>query len=123
MPNELEPLLKFEIPEIIFGRGSLKQLGQCSRRLGGDRILLVTDPGIIAQGWIDEAVGYLKHEGLKYSVYDNVVTNPRSFQVQQGALEYARQECDVIVAIGGGPKASRSLLPIRALLKIMPGAI
>ncbi len=102
MPDKLEPLLKFEIPEIIFGRGSLKQLGQCSRRMGGDRVLLVTDPGIIAKGWIDEAQGYLKQEGLKSVVYDNVVTNPRSFQVEEGALEYCRRECDVIVAIGGG---------------------
>jgi alcohol dehydrogenase class IV len=102
MPDELESLLKFEIPEIIFGRGSLKQLGHCSRRMGGDRVLLVTDPGIIATGWIDEAIAYLKQEDLKYVVYDNVVTNPRSFQVEQGALEYSRKECDVIVAIGGG---------------------
>jgi alcohol dehydrogenase len=102
MPNELDPLLKFEIPEIIFGRGSLKQIGQCSRRLGGDRVLLVTDAGIIAKGWIDEAQGYLKQEGLKPVVYDNVVTNPRSFQVEEGAVEYCRNECDVIVAIGGG---------------------
>jgi alcohol dehydrogenase class IV len=102
MPNELEPLLKFEIPEIIFGRGSLKQIGHCSRRLGGDRVLLVTDPGIIATGWIDEARRHLKQEGLKSFVYDNVVTNPRAFQVEQGAVEYSRHECDVIVAIGGG---------------------
>jgi len=102
MLNELDPLLKFEIPEIIFGRGSLKQIGQCSRRMGGDRVMLVTDPGIIAKGWIDEALGYLKQEGLKTIVYDNVVTNPRNFQVEQGALEYSRNECDVIVAIGGG---------------------
>jgi alcohol dehydrogenase class IV len=102
MSEELESLLKFEIPEIIFGRGSLKQVGRCSRRMGGDRVLLVTDPGIVANGWIDEAIGYLNQEGLKYVVYDNVVTNPRSFQVEQGALEYSRNACDVIVAIGGG---------------------
>jgi alcohol dehydrogenase class IV len=102
MLNELEPLLKFEIPEIIFGRGSLKQLGQCSRRMGGDKVLLVTDPGIVEKGWVDEALGYLKQEGLNTVVYDNVVTNPRAFQVEQGALEYSRNECDVIVAIGGG---------------------
>jgi alcohol dehydrogenase class IV len=102
MPDEMEPLLKFEIPEIIFGRGSLKQLGQCSRRMGADKVLLVTDPGIIDKGWIDEALGYLKQEGLDTFVYDNVVTNPRTFQVEQGASEYSRNECDVIVAIGGG---------------------
>jgi alcohol dehydrogenase class IV len=102
MSNEMESLLKFEVPEIIFGRGSLKQLGQCSRRLGGDRVLLVTDPGIISSGWIDDALSYLKQEGLKPVVYDNVVTNPRVYQVEAGAQEYFRRECDVIVAIGGG---------------------
>jgi 1,3-propanediol dehydrogenase len=102
MHSEFDPLLKFEIPEIIFGRASLKQLGQCSRRLGGERVLLVTDPGIIACGWIDEALDYLKQEGLKFVVYDNVVTNPRSYQVEEGALIYSRTRCDVIIAIGGG---------------------
>jgi alcohol dehydrogenase class IV len=102
MLNDMEQLLKFEIPEIIFGRGSLNQLGQCSRRMGGDKVLLVTDPGIIDKGWVDEALGHLKQEGLNTVVYDNVVTNPRAFQVEQGALEYSRNECDVIVALGGG---------------------
>jgi alcohol dehydrogenase class IV len=102
MLNDFGKLLKFEIPEIIFGRGSLNQLGQCSRRMGGDKVLLVTDPGIVDKGWVDEALGYLKQEGLSTVVYDNVVTNPRAFQVEQGALEYSRNECDVIVAIGGG---------------------
>jgi len=102
MINEMDSLLKFEIPEIIFGRGSLKQLGQCSRRMGGDKVMLVTDPGIIANGWVDEALGYLKLEGLTTVVFDNVVSNPRAFQVEQGALEYTRQGCDVIIAIGGG---------------------
>ena len=102
MSNNSDSLLKFEIPEIIFGRGSLKQIGKCGRRMGGDKVLLVTDPGIIAHGWIDVALGYLKDEGLKTVVYDNVVSNPREFQVEQGALEYSRQGCDVIIAIGGG---------------------
>jgi alcohol dehydrogenase class IV len=102
MTDILEPLLKFEIPEIIFGRGALQQLGQCARRLGGDRVLVVSDPGVIASGWVDEARGYLKQEGLTSVVYDNVVSNPRAHQVDQGAAEYLRRECDVIIAVGGG---------------------
>ncbi len=28
---------KFEVPEIIFGRGMLNQVGPCARRLGGKK--------------------------------------------------------------------------------------
>ena len=79
-----DSLLKFEIPEIIYGLGSLSQIGPSAKRLGGERILLVTDPGLLAAGWVDESVKYLKEENLQYVVYDNVVTNPRDFQVEEG---------------------------------------
>ena len=97
-----DSLLKFEIPEIIYGLGALSQIGQCARRLGGERILLVTDPGLIAAGWVDESIKYLQEEDLQYVIYDNVVTNPRDFQVEEGAELYRRKTCDVIVAVGGG---------------------
>lgn len=102
MSSRKDELLKFELPEIIYGLGSLSQIGPCAKRLGGERILLVTDPGIIEAGWIDESVKYLQKEDLKYVIYDNVVTNPRCYQVVQGAELYLQKECDVIVAVGGG---------------------
>ena len=97
-----DSLLKFEIPEVIYGMGALSQIGKCCRRLGGERILLVTDPGLIAAGWIDESLKYLAEEDLEYVVYDNVVTNPRDFQVAQGVELYRKKNCDVIAAVGGG---------------------
>ncbi|MDR3569985.1 MAG: iron-containing alcohol dehydrogenase [Syntrophobacteraceae bacterium] len=100
--NGYDSLQKFEVPEIIHGLGAMGIAGQCAKRLGGERVLLVTDPGVIHAGWVDEAVGYLRAEGLKYVVYDNVVTNPRDFHVEEGARVYEKQECDVIVAVGGG---------------------
>jgi 1,3-propanediol dehydrogenase len=97
-----DSLLKFEIPEIIYGLGAVSQIGQCARRLGGERILLVTDSGLIAAGWVDECIKYLQEEDLQYVVCDNVVTNPRDFQVEEGVELYRRKKCDVIVALGGG---------------------
>ena len=102
MNPSIYALLKFELPEIIYGLGSLAQIGPCAKRLGGERIFLVTDPGIVDAGWIDESVKYLEKENLKYVIYDNVVTNPRCYQVDQGARLYFQKKCDVIVAIGGG---------------------
>ncbi len=45
---------------------------------------------------------FLDKENLKSIVYDNVVTNPRSFQVELGAQLYNAEKCDVIIALGGG---------------------
>jgi 1,3-propanediol dehydrogenase len=97
-----EDLLKFEIPEIIFGHNALSQVGQCAARLGGEHVLVVTDPGIVAAGWLDAALTYLKSEDLNYVVFDNVVSNPRDYQVAQGAGLYQQKNCDVIIALGGG---------------------
>lgn len=98
----VENLLKFEIPEIVFGRGALGQIGDCAARLGGERVLLVTDPGVVAAGWIDEAIGHLVRAGLDWEIFDNISSNPRDFQVEQGIQLYRRKRCDVIVAVGGG---------------------
>lgn len=97
-----DQLLKFEVPEIIYGLGALTKIGHCAKRLGGEKLLLVTDPGIIASGWIDETIKYLRQEGLNFFIYDNVVTNPRDFQAELGAKLYLQKGCDVIVAVGGG---------------------
>ena len=97
-----DALLKFEVPEIIYGLGALGKIGQCAKRLGGEKVFLVTDPGIVAAGWVDRTIEYLGQEDLEHVVYDNVVTNPRDFQVEQGAQLYLQKNCDVIVAVGGG---------------------
>ncbi len=97
-----DSLLKFEVPEIIYGLGALSEIGNCARRLGGERVMLVSDPGVVEAGWVDEAIKYLEQGDLGYVVYDNVVTNPRDFQVEEGFNLYVKKKCDVIVAVGGG---------------------
>jgi 1,3-propanediol dehydrogenase len=102
MPHPDEDLLKFDIPEIIYGLGALSGLGHCAERSGGEKIFLVTDPGIIEAGWVDKALKSLQRERLRCVIYDNVVSNPRDFQIEQGVQLYLKKTCDVIVAVGGG---------------------
>ena len=87
-----DDLLKFDIPEIIYGLGALSCIGDCAERLGGEKIFLVTDPGIIEAGWVDQALEHLKNTRLKVVVYDNVVSNPRDFQIDQGAQLYLQKK-------------------------------
>jgi alcohol dehydrogenase class IV len=93
---------KFEVPEIIFGRGMLSQVGACARRLGGKKVFLVSDEGLFSAGWVDSAMRSLLGAGLTFIYYDQVSPNPRDFEVEEGAREYIRHGADVIVGLGGG---------------------
>jgi alcohol dehydrogenase len=93
---------KFAIPEIIFGRGSIVHLASCAKRLGGRRVLLVSDQGLVAAGWVDRIMEILRDNGLEWIYYDSVNSNPRDYQVHEGAEIYVRERCDVLIAVGGG---------------------
>lgn len=95
-------ITKFAIPEIIFGRGSLNYAGQCALRLGAKKVFLVSDAGIEAAGWVERLMDILKREGIEWVYFSGVSSNPRDFQVEQGAEVYLENGADVIIAIGGG---------------------
>ncbi len=95
-------VLKFFIPEIIFGRGSLEYAGVCARRLGAEKVLLVSDPGLERAGWVQRVTEVLEREGLKWVCYCDVVSNPRDSQIEEGARFYCQNRADVVMAIGGG---------------------
>lgn len=93
---------KFVAPEIILGDGSRSLIGQYVRSLSGRNIFLISDPGVIKAGWAGEIAEYLNSAGLEVVTHDKVSPNPRSEEVMRGAERYMEEECDVIVAVGGG---------------------
>ena len=95
-------LLKFHAPEIMFGPGSLAEAGFAAERLGARRPFVVTDPGLMATGWVDELLGYLRQRGLVPTLWHGVTPNPKDHEVAAGFTSYAESGCDVIIAIGGG---------------------
>lgn len=100
--NNYDKHYKFEVPEIIFGRGLLSQVGSCAKRLGGKKIFLVSDEGLFKAGWVDLVIKALMDVGLSYVLYDQVTTNPKDFEIRDGAEEYLKHRADVIVGLGGG---------------------
>ncbi|AEG61204.1 iron-containing alcohol dehydrogenase [Desulforamulus ruminis] len=93
---------EFRIPEIIFGRGSIEQVGYCAQRVGAEKVFLVTDPGILKAGWIEAALPFLKREGIHFEIWQELTENPKDFEVEQATRAYLDSQCDAIVAIGGG---------------------
>ncbi len=93
---------KYLVPEIVFGAGVLDEIGYAARRLGAVRPLLVTDAGVLAAGWSEQALGHLRAAGLTPSTWSAVTPNPKDVEVVAGAQTYLAEGCDVLVAVGGG---------------------
>ncbi|MHB8190511.1 MAG: iron-containing alcohol dehydrogenase [Ferrimicrobium sp.] len=90
------------MPEIIFGIGSLAEVGNALRRTGATRPLLVTDPGICAAGWVDRALMHIGEYGFEVTVWDGVSSNPKDTEISRGLERFREAACDSLVAIGGG---------------------
>lgn len=44
----------------------------------------------------------LRKEGLSWTYFNEINSNPRDYQVSEGAKRYLAEGCDVVMAIGGG---------------------
>ena len=97
-----ENLRKLVLPEVVVGRGSRHLATQFIRRMETRRTLLVTDPGVIEAGWGAEALSSLKAASIETTVFSNVTPNPKDSEVMRGAECYANDDCESIVAVGGG---------------------
>lgn len=102
MAHDVTNLRKFVSPEIVFGAGSRKAVTNFASNFGARKVLLVSDPGVAAAGWVAEIESLLLEAGLQYTTFTGVSPNPRVEEVMLGAELYKSSECDVIVAIGGG---------------------
>ncbi len=100
-PSEFE-LRKFVAPEFVFGIDARKLAGRYAVNFGARKILVVTDPGVIAAGWTDDVLASLEAAGLDHDVFSAVSGNPRAAEVMAGAGQYLRGNCNAILAVGGG---------------------
>ncbi|SKB00374.1 alcohol dehydrogenase [Prosthecobacter debontii] len=99
------PLLPFDYQprtRLIFGNGTLAQVGDLTRELGGTRALIVSDPGIVKAGYVTRAVSYLVAAGVETRVYGHVRENPSTEDVDR-CVEAAKEfQTDFIIGLGGG---------------------
>lgn len=93
---------KFVAPEFIFGIGARHRATYYAQNMQARRAFVVSDPGVIAAGWLAELTDDLNESGIEAVVFDAVTPNPKDHEVMAGARRYRDEGCDVIVAIGGG---------------------
>lgn len=87
---------------LVYGNGTLSQVGELTRELGGRRALIVSDPGIVKAGYVTRAASYLLAAGVQTRVYGDVRENPSTEDVDR-CVEIAKEfRTDFIIGLGGG---------------------
>ena len=87
---------------VHFGLGVSEKAGEIAKSYGGKRIFIVTDRMLKTPGIIEKINQILSKSGLQPVVYDGVVTEPTTQQVEEGLAIYKKENCDAIIALGGG---------------------
>ena len=93
------PFLPYREPEILH---RCEELPDTLKQHKIKKILIVTDPGIVACGLMTKITSVLAKEKISYSVYDQTSANPTVRNVEEALALYQKEHCKALLAIGGG---------------------
>ncbi|MFM8327098.1 MAG: iron-containing alcohol dehydrogenase [Pirellulaceae bacterium] len=99
------PMQRFDFQmrtRFVVGEGVLEQLGAIAQELGGTRVLVVSDPGIVQAGLFERSVHSLRASGMQIASFHEFQENPDSDQVDLGAKVAREFQPDLLVGLGGG---------------------
>lgn len=93
---------KFCMPNSVFyGENSLAQLGEQVRAYG-KKVLLISDRVMEKIGHVRSCEKILEDLNVSYAAYLDVNTEPTDLHVNEALNLCLREQCGVIIAIGGG---------------------
>lgn len=94
---------------LIFGSGKLDELK--NQQLPGRKALLLISNGksTRANGSFDRVVEQLKQAGVEAAVFDKIMENPLKSVIMEGAAFANDNDCDFILALGGGAVLDASI--------------
>ena len=103
--------------EVTFGAGAVRELGAALTRLAMRRPLVVTDGGLVRAGLAARVVAGLG----AMTVFDATPANPTESAVAAALVQYSANNCDGLIALGGGSVVD--LAKAVALLATHPGPL
>ena len=89
-------------PSIRFGNGLLADLGSMVAATGQKRVLLVTDPGMMATDIVGQALASLDDAGIESSVYSDVEADPPEAVVHAACDAARAADVGLVIGLGGG---------------------
>ena len=84
------------------GENRIKDLNKACKNLNIKKPLLVTDKGLSNSEIIKNSLKNLNDQGTDVELFSNVVGNPTGSNVDEGVKVYKKNNCDGVIAFGGG---------------------
>jgi alcohol dehydrogenase class IV len=95
-------MLPIPQPMLLVGPGSSARLGQTVAGFGHRKLLIVTDALIAKLGLMRPLLRALREAGTAFVVFDQVAADAPIEQVEAGMQVYDAEQCDALLAFGGG---------------------
>ena len=92
----------FSPNKILFGIGASKEIGKETKALGGTKVMIVTDSGVVNSGLVDSLRTNLEEAGLRFFLFDRVEPEPPAPIVDEAAQFIKEKGIDIVIGVGGG---------------------
>ena len=89
-------------PELLEGEGAVLRLPSFIKDKGINKVLVVTDKGLMNLRVLDPLFDELKQKEVDYVVFDGVQPNPTIPSIEECKDMYISNNCEGIIAFGGG---------------------
>ena len=89
-------------PELLEGKDAILKLPEFIKNKGVNKVLIVTDKGLMSIHLLDPLFAQLKRDGIEYCVFDEVQPNPTIPSIESCKDAYINNQCNGIIAFGGG---------------------
>ncbi len=90
------------VPEVIFGNGAIKDIGNQIKQKKCSKILLFTDKNLSATGLVGKIREILENEKIACLVFDAVEAEPSLVNVLEASKVANNYKPDLVLALGGG---------------------
>ena len=87
---------------IEFGVGALNKIGDLVKARIGDRVMLVTDPGMMSTGIVDRALQILAGAGVTVELFKDVAADPPEAVILEATKQAQGADIAGVVGLGGG---------------------
>ena len=95
-------VINIVIPRTTIGLGVINSLGDIAKGFSANKILILTDPGIVKAGIINTVKAPLDKIGLNYEVFDSCKEEPPIPVLKEISKKVKESNYDLLIGVGGG---------------------